>query len=45
MPVKGNVQLFWDTIGVHHGGLQYPGPVAWLPVPRVGLCAALDSWV
>jgi hypothetical protein len=31
--------------GVHHGRVQYPGPVAWLPAHRVGLRAPLDSGI
>ena len=35
--------VFPGTPGVHHGGLQCTGPVAWFPAQRVGLRAPLHS--
>src|SRR5262244_1682293 len=37
--------LFSGTPGLHHGGLQRVGPVAWLTALRVGFRAPLDSGV
>jgi len=35
--------VFSGTVGVHHGGLQRTGPVAWFTAPRVGFRAPLHS--
>ena len=37
--------LFSGAPGVHHGRLQCPGPVAWVPALCVGLCASFDGGV
>ena len=35
--------VFSGTVGVHHGGLQCAGSVAWVPAPCVELRAPLDG--
>src|SRR6516162_8416539 len=37
--------VFSGTVGLHHGGLQRTGPVAWLMAHRVGFRAPLDSGI
>src|SRR4029453_13576561 len=37
--------LFSGAPGVHHGCLQCPGPVAWLPAQRLWVRASLDCRV